>query len=1032
MAAAAKASMSHGPPKSHVLDELVMGTNSSSIVSKRSVEKLYFPEEPHYFRYFVKKFQRRAPLINRGYWLRLRAIDVVVRQFLFENRSTKKIVINLGCGSDVLPWQSHARHALLCDDVLFVDVDYPDLMLKKRSIVLETPQLSEILGENFVVSQSDEDQILLRSDRYCQIGCDLREISRLRHSLETLSPLADCHVLFVAEVSITYMDTKFADALIHWSSSVGKAEFCLLEQLLPNGPDHPFAATMLSHFDKLKTPPKSVSKYPTLAKQVSRFTGLGYTNINIWDLWEAWSSAKFVSSSERSALDNIEPFDEWEEFVLFGRHYFILHASATHQQEKIPFSPKYNHKEPCEKESIFPVSMVKHDVQTSKRRFGDILAITDPTGAAYAVHIMGLGTAGREESHDIYSLDGKMDMPIVPIAGPPPRMCHSITDLGDYGMLLVGGRTSPANTLSDCWVLHKGPLCKWVPTSSLPIPLFRHAAIRLRGSSLALIVGGKTGPSAISEDCYVFHATKGWSKCAILGEAPGPLFGAVLCNSPARLASGGIFTGLLAGGIGQDGLISSKKYRWKLDNNDSQPTIRFTKHEEEFDQLDDLAVFGAKTVNLESQTLVCGGVGACSRSQGQSILMVYMPDNDAYSVSKMGTCPEGKALPFMVGSAIMEAKDSIVILGGGATCFSMGTFWETGVFQLSFKCKEDGVGSCGFTRHEPLKVRFLASQRIVSSTRQTLRQEANLEKATVATIPRVRLETPAQFEDILRTGLPAIISNANFGGCVQKWTPSYMIDRIGYNTKVVAHECKHDHERMDFNSKNFRYVTEPFGKVMERAEAGERIYLRALSRDKPSERPANIQDDFSALAEDFCLPRELDSANRCLFSSVLRVSGRINMWLHYDVMANVYAQVAGSKRMVLFPPRDVEHLQFAPGASSSSLNVFSELETSRMAATHPYEAVLAPGDMLFLPPCWPHAAATITDWGIAVNVFFRDLESGYAIGRDVYGNRDLAAYEKGRLEVARVGKSFQHLPLETRRFYLKRLAEELESTAEGV
>ncbi|KAG8419254.1 tRNA methyltransferase ppm2 [Metarhizium acridum] len=97
-------------------------------------------------------------------------------------------------------------------------------MLKKRSIVLETPQLREILGENFVVSQSNEDQILLQSDRYCQIGCDLREISRLRDSLETLSSLADCPVLFVAEVSITYMDTKFADALIQWSSSVGKGE----------------------------------------------------------------------------------------------------------------------------------------------------------------------------------------------------------------------------------------------------------------------------------------------------------------------------------------------------------------------------------------------------------------------------------------------------------------------------------------------------------------------------------------------------------------------------------------------------------------------------------------------------------------------------------------------------------------------------------------------------------------------------------------------------------------------------------------
>ena len=74
-----------------------MGTNNSSIVSKRSVERLYCPE-PHFFRYFVKKPQRRAPLINRGYWLRMHAIDVVVRRFLQRVSHKKKVVLNLGCG----------------------------------------------------------------------------------------------------------------------------------------------------------------------------------------------------------------------------------------------------------------------------------------------------------------------------------------------------------------------------------------------------------------------------------------------------------------------------------------------------------------------------------------------------------------------------------------------------------------------------------------------------------------------------------------------------------------------------------------------------------------------------------------------------------------------------------------------------------------------------------------------------------------------------------------------------------------------
>lgn len=72
-------------------------TNNSSIVSKRSVERLYYPE-PHFFRYFVKKPQRRSPLINRGYWLRMYAIEHFTKQFLEEPSEKKKIVLNCGAG----------------------------------------------------------------------------------------------------------------------------------------------------------------------------------------------------------------------------------------------------------------------------------------------------------------------------------------------------------------------------------------------------------------------------------------------------------------------------------------------------------------------------------------------------------------------------------------------------------------------------------------------------------------------------------------------------------------------------------------------------------------------------------------------------------------------------------------------------------------------------------------------------------------------------------------------------------------------
>ena len=80
-----------------VQDDNVMGTNNSSIVSKRSVERQYYPE-PHYFRYFVRKPQRRSPLINRGYWLRMQAVNNAVGAFLNQASLESKVVVNLGCG----------------------------------------------------------------------------------------------------------------------------------------------------------------------------------------------------------------------------------------------------------------------------------------------------------------------------------------------------------------------------------------------------------------------------------------------------------------------------------------------------------------------------------------------------------------------------------------------------------------------------------------------------------------------------------------------------------------------------------------------------------------------------------------------------------------------------------------------------------------------------------------------------------------------------------------------------------------------
>lgn len=126
-------------------------------------------------------------------------------------------VVRLALTSDVLPWQCEARYPDACKDVTFIDVDYPDLIQKKRRIVVETPELRGILG---MWEASDDSPIVLKSQKYCQVGCDLRQLSTLQSCLAQIFDMTSTEFIFVAEVSITYMDTDGADGVIKWASSI--------------------------------------------------------------------------------------------------------------------------------------------------------------------------------------------------------------------------------------------------------------------------------------------------------------------------------------------------------------------------------------------------------------------------------------------------------------------------------------------------------------------------------------------------------------------------------------------------------------------------------------------------------------------------------------------------------------------------------------------------------------------------------------------------------------------------------------------
>lgn len=68
--------------------------------------------------------------------------------------------------------------------------------------------------------RSSEQPVYLRSDQYMAIGCDLRNLELLERVLRAELDMPGSAILFVAEVSVTYMPLADADLLIRWANTI--------------------------------------------------------------------------------------------------------------------------------------------------------------------------------------------------------------------------------------------------------------------------------------------------------------------------------------------------------------------------------------------------------------------------------------------------------------------------------------------------------------------------------------------------------------------------------------------------------------------------------------------------------------------------------------------------------------------------------------------------------------------------------------------------------------------------------------------
>jgi tRNA wybutosine-synthesizing protein 4 len=543
--------------------------------------------------------------------------------------------------------------------------------------------------------------------------------------------------------------------------------------------------------------------------------------------------------------------------------------------------------------------------QVELRRFGAAVAFGGDTAAFHG----GQGVQTRLASMDVLARDVP-EPRIQPYKSTPPqaRICHTVTRLDDTCALLVGGRASPSQALADCWLIAKE---NWTQVGDLPSARFRHSSVKLTlpsqksdGPALeaVLVFGGRNSDGTVLDECLLWTRENGWNAIPVNGPRPSARFGAALAAIDQAQC-----WGVMCGGMAPSGVVLQDLWEWHI-TAAPFPQLKFFDRSTNLLRNTGISAFGrmgANLVPLGGHLLLIGGVskqGVLNLTQDFLAISRDSADGDPiYNVEIPTLKLPQLNWPLLVGTSAAAVSDKEIILaGGGAVCFSMGSFWNTGYFSITLEGEEVRPWVAAVSQ-SPETTNTADPPR---SSQANGKQSAKKNGTRPALPPsidvtRIRIDSSGDFAEVLAASKPVIIENLDIGPCKDLWTIDYLKEKIGAEREVVIHECAS--ERMTFKDKNFSYVKKPFGGFLDGIVAGAQTYLRSVSSAQPNRLPTKLEDDFSNIAGDFVIPESLNVIRDSLHSSPLRISGPVALWLHYDVLANVLCQVCRHDIYSSFP-----------------------------------------------------------------------------------------------------------------------------------
>ena len=526
-------------------------------------------------------------------------------------------------------------------------------------MIKSSPEILSILGQEINDISIEKSVVPFLSENYKLVGCDLKDGNLYDQQLNRLLGNSKCVKIFVAEVSLAYMKPEYADPIIKHSAKLENSHFLILEQILPAGEFHAFAQKMLYHFNHLRSPLQCVQSYPLKTDQVNRFKRY-YPNVEIKDLYENW---KFLIDDEiKRKIRDIEAFDEWEEFIMFCQHYVIVHAtnSSVCIYDDKPISEDLLDK---------PSSLVKISCQESNN--SELLQLKFP--AVCSINNEVLINGGLSQTRTGKTLLWKKNSPKVKnVYGeePGPRMCHTLTALNDNKAILIGGRSRPEEYFLDVYKLDGD---QWTKLKDLPNKRSRHSTVKLSDKEILIFGGLQEEHEDMSNKLFILYncESQQYKELKIEGRIPNLFSCAMAYNDTLNF-------GLILGGMIDTTVPTVNDCLYKFVIKDNTLVVEVIYRHSHL-----LRVSCQSRLLSNHKLLIIGGISPLNIfNQRDTILLFDIITSKLHPIEIEPNIWVNHP-PIFIGFGKAELENSVICIGGGAVCYSFGSYYN-GIYKLDY------------------------------------------------------------------------------------------------------------------------------------------------------------------------------------------------------------------------------------------------------------------------------------------------------------------------------------------------------------